>query len=1019
MLLLGVVLCLLQANAQSYWDNIDFYTTKDGLPNNSVLSLFQDKKGFLWIGTYNGLCRYDGREFKAYKSEFAGKNTSWISSINSIAEDSQGNIWVGTRGGVIAKLNTTSNVWENVINSKLVIQTLFIDEKGTIWAGTAGGILGKLKGDSMAVVHRFQRGIKKIVERKEGQLLINAQIVYTYDVQTGQADVYKPQAPGIDKIEDAGLNKKCAFYFKVDKTIEIYGHESSKKFQSPVIPFNIFKSKWGFTLSGNIIFEAENKLVEVNCEGGLVDVIDLNPVTTALKDQYINTIVEDYSGLLWIGTNIGLFKINKNKILFSNKTSNNALQKIKHNYVRGVYSQGNSVWLGTKEGEIGRLEYNPQKKTLENQYWYPAIRVGKIDYDYTINAFASDDKGGIWAGGAEGLFYLPKGGKQFSLVLTNAAERDNTLQIWALHYADDGKLYIGTAARGMWVYNTLQNKLQKITLRNGGNPNAIWCIKQLRNRTLWAGSVDGVYRINYDSIADKYTLTPPDVKGGKTFAGEEIWDIYEDDKSIWLASTENGVTQLDKKTHEIINYTQNDGLTDNVTSTIIPDGLGNIWISTISGLNKLEKSSGQITTYTEEDGLLSNDFNFGAATATSWGELFFGTKVGVTSFYPKKITQNNNTSPRIEIINLKVKGEDYPLTADTLLQLKHHQNYLSFRFALLEFSKPTKHSFRFLLSGFEKKWQQTTFDNPVATYTNLPPGNYTFIVQGSADGKTWNGRQIKITVNIEPALWQRPVFWGVIIFTVVLITAFIVWRRIKSLLKKEREKARIEKTMAELEMKALRAQMNPHFIFNTIAAIQHYIVKEDTLQANEYLAKFAKLMRLFLESSRNNYVLLSDEIQLLSLYLLLEKLRFEELFDYEFEIDPKLKTSEIKIPSMLLQPFIENAINHGLQHKHGSGKLVVKIEQTADGEKLLCTIDDNGVGRERAGQLRRQIKPGHKSQGVKLIEERVETLWGLDDVQIEIDIVDKTNPQGQPTGTLVKLVIPLKNIRKNNEGNNS
>jgi len=165
---------------------------------------------------------------------------------------------------------------------------------------------------------------------------------------------------------------------------------------------------------------------------------------------------------------------------------------------------------------------------------------------------------------------------------------------------------------------------------------------------------------------------------------------------------------------------------------------------------------------------------------------------------------------------------------------------------------------------------------------------------------------------------------------------------------------------------------------------------------------------LFLESSRSNYILLSDEIQLLNLYLVLEKLRFEDKFDYWLTVDPNINTNELKIPSMLLQPFVENAINHGLMHRTEKGWLKIEIQYNTSDEKLTCTINDNGVGRKKAGELRHKTNPTHKSQGVKLIDERVEALFGLDDVQIEIDIEDKIDNNGIPLGTLVKLVIPIK-----------
>ncbi len=1003
-----LLLCSMAIHAQSYWDNIDLYTTKNGLPNNSILSLHQDKKGFLWIGTYNGLCRYDGREFKTYTDNIFNQEKNWIASINCIVEDSAGNIWIGTRGGLIAKFDVHNSKWSNHYKAPQSITALYYDSQNTIWAGMGKGSFSKLVGDSLVLQHQFSKPVTQIIGTKPNQLLVYSWGTYTYNIAKNKLTLLD-SVPSIIEIEDVALHSKCLYFFGINKKVTTYpiSKKNPKKSKSKTIHHNIFKSKWGFTPKGNLLFESENKIIELNCEGEIIETTDLNPVTNALKEQYINILLEDYSGLIWIGTNTGLFKINKNNIQFKNKTTINTLQKIKHNYIRSVYSHNNTLWLGTKEGELGELVFDAKTGTTIKQNWYAALRQNAItDYDYTTNAIDIDDEGIVWAGCTEGLFYMPKGKKKLQSLNVADANGNYPAQVWALK-ALQNNIFIGTINDGLLVYNKRAKKYSHV-LQNGQKfKHPVWCITQLQNNTLWAGTAIGTYYIVYDTLQNTYNLISPNIIGGARFAGTEIWEIIEDRNNIWFGSTENGVTKLNKNTKKTSHYTVDNGLTENVISGIIADGKGNIWISTISGLNKLEIATEKITTYTEEDGLLSNDFNFGAAAVTPWGEIFLGSKIGLTSFYPDKITDNKNSDIRLEITNIKIQGEEFSFKPNTSIQLKHNQNYISFWFAILEYSKPTKHTYRYKLKEFEEKWQEAGYDNPVAVYTNLPPGNYTFIVQGSADGKTWNGRA-QIKISIKPAFWQQPLFWTFVAVILAIVVFLLVRNRIKTIIFKERERAHIEKVMAELEMKALRAQMNPHFIFNTIAAIQHYIVKEDTLQANEYLAKFAKLMRLFLESSRNNYVLLSDEIKLLDLYLILEKLRFEEKFDYWLIIDPTINTKEVKIPSMLLQPFVENAINHGLMHRTEKGWLKIDIQTDADSQKLICTINDNGIGRKKASELRLKNNPTHKSQGVNLIDERVEALFGLDDVQIEIDIEDKIDEGGIPLGTLVKLIIPIK-----------
>jgi sensor histidine kinase YesM len=207
-------------------------------------------------------------------------------------------------------------------------------------------------------------------------------------------------------------------------------------------------------------------------------------------------------------------------------------------------------------------------------------------------------------------------------------------------------------------------------------------------------------------------------------------------------------------------------------------------------------------------------------------------------------------------------------------------------------------------------------------------------------------------------------------------------------------------------MNAHRAQMNPHFIFNSIGAIQHYIIKKDPVLANKYLSRFAKLMRLFLDSSRNNYTSLQKEINLIELYIYVEKLRFEEKFDYTIDVQPNMPTEEIEIPSMLLQPFIENAINHGLMHKTGKGLLYVGFK-FSDENSILCTIKDNGVGRKAAGIIQRKNNPEHKSFATKILEERVNAFLVSDNIKITVNITDIYSDNGESNGTSVEIVLPF------------
>ncbi|MEO6721564.1 MAG: histidine kinase [Ferruginibacter sp.] len=216
----------------------------------------------------------------------------------------------------------------------------------------------------------------------------------------------------------------------------------------------------------------------------------------------------------------------------------------------------------------------------------------------------------------------------------------------------------------------------------------------------------------------------------------------------------------------------------------------------------------------------------------------------------------------------------------------------------------------------------------------------------------------------------------------------------------------IKQKQAEIEMRALRAQMNPHFIFNSLNSINKYILKSDHANASRYLTRFAKLIRLILDNSNSKEVALSNELEALKLYIEMEALRFSNRFIYEIIIDENVCADNLQVPPLIIQPYVENAIWHGLLHKESGGKLTVDIK-TINDNMLQCTIEDNGIGRAKASELKSKSAPSNKSLGMKLTEERINILNQYASMNASIKIIDLTNNAGEASGTKVILAIPI------------
>ncbi len=260
--------------------------------------------------------------------------------------------------------------------------------------------------------------------------------------------------------------------------------------------------------------------------------------------------------------------------------------------------------------------------------------------------------------------------------------------------------------------------------------------------------------------------------------------------------------------------------------------------------------------------------------------------------------------------------------------------------------------------------------------------------------------------KIELPWWRTWWFWGA-----CFISLFgIFYGRERFLKFWADEEQKHYKQVTELELRTLQLQMNPHFVFNALNAVQSFVMTHDSLSANNYLSKFAHLIRLFLDSSRSKYISLTDEIKLLSLYVEIEQLRFDSKFDFEMNISPEVNRF-IEIPTMMLQPFVENAINHGLRYREGKGLL--KISFFNDGKMIVCEVQDDGVGRERSREIQSKSRKGYKSQGLKITEERLNTFNQINEANIAFSIKDLVqNPSNDPelnVGTLVRIQFPRNN----------
>jgi anti-sigma regulatory factor (Ser/Thr protein kinase) len=369
--------------------------------------------------------------------------------------------------------------------------------------------------------------------------------------------------------------------------------------------------------------------------------------------------------------------------------------------------------------------------------------------------------------------------------------------------------------------------------------------------------------------------------------------------------------------------------------------------------------------------------------------------------------KRNTEVPVPYIDELEVLNQPFKFTMNgSPLRLNYQQNFFSIGFSAQAFTMAKDVRLKYRLKEFDD-WTEVT-GRRFANYTNVPGGDYVFQLQAANNEGVWNEKMLEFPVHIATPWWLT---WWFRTGAVLLITGLIYWLyryRISQVKKKEKLRTQYEKKLANVEMTALLAQMNPHFLFNSLNSIDSYIIKNESGKASEYLNNFARLMRLILQNSRSNYTSLKDEIEALDLYLQMEGLRFKDKFQYEIKIADGMDICSITIPPMLIQPYVENAIWHGLMHKNegAAGKVEIIINQNDN--KLVCVVQDNGIGREKAAEIKAQKPGNHKrSMGMQITKDRIDMINKLYNTNTSVQIFDLKDMDGNSAGTKVVLTIPF------------
>lgn len=940
------------------------FTIKDGLPNNYVSCIKEDSNRNLWIGTNNGLSQYNGIKFSNYYPKL--NNTQF--SIQDIAFDHQGKIWLATNSGVfLFNGKDFINITELLKEQNTTINTIHIDKKGSIWYGNSNGLFKISETNKLFQVTKYDKAmgfmnnsITCINEDTHGNLWIgtygdgayvyNGKLFYRIDLNL---ELYKQTILNIyfdnkDNVWLATLSEGIAQYNTISKTfLWLTEQEGLSNNHVRSIIQDQSGNYWFGTSGGGVC----------NYFGKQFTVYDKS---SGLGGNFIYSIFRDSKNRLWIGTSDkGLSLLDSSK--FFNFNQSNGFENVK---VKSIIEDANGLlYFGTDGQGI---------------YIYDGLNFTQIDElsKKYIRAMVKDKDGNIWVATAgAGLYKLNTKNTKSSII--NYTTKDGLLnnRITSLLYDKSGRLWYGTENNGIsYIENDVIQK-KSVTTNDGLPSNAIRCITEDDSGYLWLGTAgDGI--ASMPLYQGDFRIKTYNHTNGLT--SSNIYLMCFDINNNLFTGTESGLDYVyldkDRKPHDIKHYGKGEGFTgiETCQNSLFTDADGTIWFGTINGLTKYNPAN-----------LVKNEHE--PITNITNVKLFYET-----------------------ISNTPYKNFVSDWNKVYSLELPYNENHITFDFLAINFSNPEAVKYQWMLKGFDETWSPISQLHSF-TYSNLNPGHYTFMVKACNEDGIWNSKPVELSFNISPPFWMR---WWFITLVVTSIAGIVFtvfkWRvnLIKSKAAEAQKKTQMEKDIVELEQKALRLQMNPHFIFNALNSIQSQIGTDNEQTARYYLAKFSRLMRQILDNSRQANISLEEEVNTLENYLLIEKFCNGDRFDYTISVDENLEKDFVKIPPMLLQPFIENAIKHGLKHSNAKRGMIV-VSFIEKNNLLECSVTDNGIGRIKAEELNKNSKETyHKSTALLVTQERLDLLNDNQNIR-SLEIIDLYDEQKQATGTKVIIRIPL------------
>ena len=964
------------------------YTTADGLPGNEVFGMLQDSRGFMWFTTNLGICRFNGYEFSrpVDTSAYAGNEAF------RMAEDAQGRIWFNRLDASIWIIqNDTIRAWKyNYIIERLRgkfsnLGKFLIDQQGTVWIQLPTFGILVVQADGTYRLLSAKLGVMVFAQVEER--LISSTVTFTTAATKGYVLKEKNALPMYhwrkNEMHLAGTLDMSQMQWQKSSGNGAWLLQNGDILLNISQSFCLYRNnqiirQWTCDVATNDIFEDRDGSILLSSLGartsGLlryasIEHFQRNEYSVLLPGHNVACSLRDREGGWWaITTDAGIFYCKNPEVAIFDQTSglsSNVVQSITSDGVGTVFASlrpKSILAIDANSHTVSALPLPPFSGNSNNTMVRFDPRTGRLWY----NPFLSYYQNRVWK---KVFFTLPGVAYEFPVDVKKITQSRLNGRWWAGAFADFFSIDPVSSNVTRYKSDTLDYwRTHAVAQDFDGN---IWVATDRAGLQRWQ--------------QDHYE--PPPFQHPALRHSVRLVEVLPD-SSLLLSLRGQGLL-LRHKNGQFTSLNTQNGLSTNWISELDISPEGTIYASSNAGLHIIRKNSRggyTVEIISTRDGLPTNQVN-----DVTWLHdiLWVATDQGVVRLRGKP-SATPMPAPQLEHFSINGRTAHLP---DSICTLRYTDNNLVLHFFSLHYRSSGEILYRYRLLGADTVFSYT--HTPEVNFPGLAPGKYTFEAQAQTEAGGWSpaGRWV---FDIRPPWWKTTWFFALMI--ALVLTA--AWRLYQMQVRRIQQDAAVREKVRELESAALRAQMNPHFIFNCLQAIQSFILRNEREEATRYLARFAKLIRLTLHASVDGTHTLAEEIAMLENYLLLEQMRFKGQFDFDIQLSPETDPENIQLPPLLVQPFVENAIIHGLQQREMGGRVTIVFSKKQD--SLAVSISDNGTGFDTLATS--DAKP-HHSVGMMLTQKRLDMLSGVLAERLSRETL--RDEEGNVEGARVAFEIPV------------